>query len=397
MTTDSAIRPSKRVRFDTSVPELQESPQPVTEFISPTQAAISCLEGHVASLQKTTADIFTKLGTEHIRQLAKIHNKETQVKRMETEEKFVPRSARFQFSLHASKSVAEDAAYPEIEKETIELIEDCQEKLKKQITKVTKLEITYAKKENLAAFAKALRIATQIFLVSINDETDPDQVLSNIFNAHANDILTHHAKDTNAFATAYKECHTLTAWPLPAQPPASSQNASPTPDASLARILIAVFATTWQQFLHQHHQNETTKRLRKMEREIFTEDSTTKANEILDMETTATPELLSELINKTVSQELNKRIRITNDLTKKVKKLTGKNVQQRSSSSASNKNKKETKRKTNETKPNQRDRRGDKSNDTSAASNARTKGKPKKQSKPNVKRSTSKNKRSPRK
>jgi hypothetical protein len=89
---------SKRTRFDVSASSKQTD-EPKT----PKAMGANQIKQTPALLQPSIATILSKLGLKQLSLQVKAHNKAYQVTRMETDQDFVPRLARSDFTLQVSK------------------------------------------------------------------------------------------------------------------------------------------------------------------------------------------------------------------------------------------------------------------------------------------------------
>ena len=132
---------AKRTRFDAS------ALSPEDKATTPMASAKKSIEAYCKSLQPEIATILSRLGLEILSLLQNYHHRSTQVKKIEDEITFIPRSARVNFTLNMSKEVETDTEYIRLQKETVTLISTFQTSLKAKIVEVAKLEMKNLKKK----------------------------------------------------------------------------------------------------------------------------------------------------------------------------------------------------------------------------------------------------------
>ena len=107
---------------------------------APLEVAVEQITVHVASLQSQLATILGRAAKSHLTSLSKLHHKKIQLTKMEEDNDFVPRSARLQFTLKASKLTEQSDELTTLQDETKTLVGEFQTSLKEKIVKATKIE-----------------------------------------------------------------------------------------------------------------------------------------------------------------------------------------------------------------------------------------------------------------
>ena len=345
-----STNPAKRTRFDAS------AISPTDRAATSMAAAKQALEVHCASLQPEIATILTKLGLERLQLLHKLAHKTTQVSKIEDDPEFIPRSARIQFALSASKSVEEDAEYKRLKDETSELVTNFQAALKTKILAVAKLEVSHLKTKLRTEFARSFRLAIDACLICENTtpQLSTDQIANTLLNEHTDQLLTHLELSLDEFRTIYTRTHTLTILPTPIAlriperaltNTARNQNQNLPPQATLLaitkifRTIDSTLLSPWSTYLDVKKRNDVSLRLKKLSDTHFTTSATDEASMIIDSEPSADPQLIKDLIQKQVTTA-------TKALQSEIKSLRSQlpthkapKNSQRGSSRASNKNK----------------------------------------------------------
>ena len=111
-----------------------------TAATTPMGKAKATIQASVESLRPELATILTRLGNEYILCLHKEYSKSEQVTKLETNDDYIPISARVKFSLQNSKLVEQEEDYKTLVAETNDLVEAFQKNLKSKILAATKLE-----------------------------------------------------------------------------------------------------------------------------------------------------------------------------------------------------------------------------------------------------------------
>ena len=100
-----------------------------TAATTPMGKAKARIQASVESLRPELASIFTRLGNEYILCLHKEYSKSEQVNKLETDDDYIPISARVKFSLRNSKLVEQEEDYITLVSETNDLVTTFQKDL----------------------------------------------------------------------------------------------------------------------------------------------------------------------------------------------------------------------------------------------------------------------------
>jgi hypothetical protein len=337
--------PAKRTRFDAS------ALAPADKAIPPMAAARQSLHAHCASLQPEIATILSKLGLERLQNLHKFSHKGIQAQKIEDDADFIPRSARVNFALVASKLVEQDAEYTRLSDETTAIVTTFQAALKTKILEVAKLEVSTLKTKLGSDFAVSLRLSVQACLLCEPNtlHLDTDQVVNTLLQEYSAVLLAHLDLDLGTFRAVYKRAHTLLTLPaalplvLPDPIPAHLVHTLPTQAtlqvlAKVHRTLETTFLTPWSIYLDVQARNAISLQLKKLGDTHFTATATDVAAMAVDAEGAVEPQLIKDLIQTQVTVA-------TRSLQSELKALRSQLSQQtknsqRGSSRASNKNKK---------------------------------------------------------
>jgi hypothetical protein len=166
----------KRTRFDAS------ALCPSDKATTPMVLARLSLQTHCASLQPEIATILSKLGLERLQVLHKLSHKSIQAKTIEDDPEFIPRSARVNFALSASKLVEQDAEYTRLVDETSTLVTTFQSALKTKILAIAQLEVLTLQKQLCSDFATSLHLSVKACLICEQSilQLDVDQVVNTL-------------------------------------------------------------------------------------------------------------------------------------------------------------------------------------------------------------------------
>jgi hypothetical protein len=356
--TDSIESPrNQRVRFDaTSAQAGTGDPTRATQ--TPIALADSFVKKHVMSLQPQLASILEKLGLQHVALLHKLQNKKVQITRMEGDEEFIPRSARIDFGFHMSKRAEERPEFLALQEETNSHITDFRKFLRQQIIKATRIEMTTLTEEIQVGYSKAIRLATEAFLVS--DDTCSSQpglvhsAVSTMMDAKHEILLRHSTFDSYAaFCECYKRTHNIPTFPI-ARPTAAanrtatgnsrffaggasssqtnnSGSATPPPTHNLleldkiSRALESVFVTPFDEYIKQCKKNAISLHLKKISTAHFHGEATDATQMELDREPAIDRSQLQSLIKKHTQAETKNLSQEVMKLQQKLKNLESKN------------------------------------------------------------------------
>ena len=89
-------------------------------LVSPLQEATTAIDNQLMTLhQDNLAPILKHIAIEHLRIRAKLFTKQQQLKKLESDDALIPRSAKLNFTLSVSKGTAETTKFATLKKETV--------------------------------------------------------------------------------------------------------------------------------------------------------------------------------------------------------------------------------------------------------------------------------------
>jgi hypothetical protein len=300
--------PAKRTRFDAT------ALTPADKAVTPMASARQSLHSHCASLQPEIATILSKLGIERLQVLHKLSHKSSQAKKIEEDTSFIPRSARVNFALSASKPVEQDVEYTRLVDETQVLISDFQTTLKTKILAVAKLEVSTLKKQLCSDFAIGLRLAVQACLICERStlQLEVDLVVATLLKEYHQQLLAHLDMEPHEFVSLYKRQHTITNWPTPVTlvlPPnanlqhnvALPSQATLTAFAKVHRTLETIFLTPWAVYNDVLNRNAISLQIKELGDKHFATVTTEVTAMLVDSEGAVEPQLLKDFIRLQIS------------------------------------------------------------------------------------------------
>jgi hypothetical protein len=338
--------PAKRTRFDASA--LTSADKAVT----PMALARQSLHSHCASLQPEIATILSKLGLERLQVLHKLSHKSIQAKKIEDDTAFIPRSARVNFALSASKSVEQDEEYTRLVDETCTLVTTFQAALKTKILAVAKLEVTTLKKQLRSEFAISLRLSVQACLICEQSslQLDVDMVVTTLLKEYHTQLLAHLDMEPHAFLVLYKRTHSMATLPspialvLPTNPTLQQNVTLPSQATLLAfakvhRTLDTVFLAPWAVYTDVLTRNEIGLQIKRLSATHFATATTEATAMLVDSEGAVEPQLIKEFIQTQVNTATRALQSELKNLRSQVSAKPASKNTKRGPSRASNKNK----------------------------------------------------------
>ena len=212
MNEDTASR-GKRVRFDNPTSTLNES-QPVT---SPKNTAIQSITDFSTTLPKAIAPIALDIGNEYIDWFTKLHRKTKAYNKMEDDPESFPRSVSKMkdFALRASLETSRTEEFNSLKEETNNIIENFKVTMKKQVLACLRLEIKNLRNHLHEQFVTAVHTFAQAQLVLTQDEEDPHNLITILFELEHDKLLKNIDLTGAAFDSKYQEIHNLDIFPQP--------------------------------------------------------------------------------------------------------------------------------------------------------------------------------------
>jgi len=325
--TDSQELQNKRVRFDMNA--VIPSGTKALAQKTPKSISLAFISTHVESLQLPIATILTKIARDHLDILHKLHHKLSQSQRMESDDDFIPQSARLEFTLNVSKKATEDPKFLTLKENTDIAVAEFRKVLRNSIIEATKIECDIIVDELHRNFVKStFLIATASQLGEGIDNANIHAILSIIFTANNESLLKHTDLELNDYAEIYKEDQAILTFPLQTQASnnstattlspffagAGTVRGQPDPDPppltrgtdSINRLIECILVTPFDRYLEQVKKNKIALSLKKLNLSHYGEKSTADADMRVNDEDAASREQLRELVRKENRSENNK-------------------------------------------------------------------------------------------
>ena len=231
--------PNKRVRFDATASGANPDDD-AGQSKTPLATAILFVRNHLVSLQPPIAEILEEAGIEYIRHQSKMISKHRQIKRFSLDPELIPRSAKSAFSLRVMKRAETDPDMIQVMADIIPIVDQFQQACKSKILLANQIELRILLEESRELFAKALRRATEVFLVADGHNiADTDKIVNTLLDRYHEDLLVHLDSNLHAFREIYNTVNTTTL-PQPFIAPQAQQAAPPQPSfADAARAAAA--------------------------------------------------------------------------------------------------------------------------------------------------------------
>ena len=332
---------NKRVRFD-DPPDLN-TPILLTAGVelSPKASSLLSVRTFAATLQKHLSPIYLSAGLSHIEHLHSWSTKVRQYSKMADDIEFIPRSARLvDFVFHVSKQVEASPEFLGVQAETNVMIADFRLDLKVKVMQTLQIQINLLRESLYKNLAKELFSIVQATLVSKNNKAKPHVIMSSVIYYHYDELMSEFDASKDEFCKLYKELHALPQFPLAnAQPTdadatmqhvpgqtdpstdlvthdtiADEEPPGPAPGQSIAihdrdlartcfQAITSVIRIPHANYFKREEEIEISISLKKLRTETETEDAAAAAKARLDLEESAPPELVKDLIRGQVSAE----------------------------------------------------------------------------------------------
>jgi hypothetical protein len=201
---------SKRTRFDAAASSKADDPK------TPKAMGAGQIKQTIALLQQSIATILSKLVLNHLSLQAKAHNKAYQVTRMETDQDFIPRLARSDFNLKASKEADNTPEFQSLKEATEEIRRQVEQRFKVQVIVATSIDTTVLETQITIDLATSLRVSTKDFLIAaaINEHSIDTAVIT-ILDRHHTALLKCSFASQAEFQEIYKEVAAIATIPPP--------------------------------------------------------------------------------------------------------------------------------------------------------------------------------------
>ena len=336
---------NKRVRFDEPTHPPTDMPKLLTAnaTLTPKAASTQSVRSFAATLRKHLSPILLEAGLSHIENLHKWNTKCSQLQKMKDDDEFIPRSARLgDFEFRVSKQVEASPEFLEVQAATNILMQDFRLALKSQVMKTLKIEINILTERLYENLARECFKIVQATLISDGKIAQPHVIFSTLINNHWEVLLEHFTVSRDEFCSVYKHVFALAEFPLaqtrhlPADADATTlalttgpfndmgqytqadlndqEPPGPAPDQTgaieerdLARScldnIFSTIITPHKLYFSREENIEIDITLKKLKKTTETEDAATSAKARLDLEASAPPELVHDLIRGQVAAE----------------------------------------------------------------------------------------------
>jgi hypothetical protein len=332
----------KRARFDPALQQPSHGTETASRPIAPKGLATSFAKGHVATLHPQVSSILLNLFDDFIALKTQIFNKELQVKKMETNKEFFPRSARIDFRFHLSDDAKALDEYSTLLAATTQEIDGFKAQLKIRITQATQIELFVMRSKLRALAVKAIRITSKAFLIIEDPTTDdvPTDITARavISLLRPSFFAVLYFESTADVIAVYNKQHrtTLEAFQAPAQAQDNSDSivlndanlnpaTGPPPNTTASKIastLKAIFTIAWAQYIDQTQRNAVRLKLRQFTVQALDEPATDAAAMVTNDEPNVDPKIVADMIQAEVSK---KTKHLTTALSKLQNQLASKN------------------------------------------------------------------------
>ena len=321
---------NKRVRF--TAPVSEPSTNLVETSLTPKGQAIRSVRNYASTLRKHLSPIIIMAGETNMTSAHNWTTKSRQLKKMEDDDEFIPRSARIiDFEFRVNKEVENTEEFKSINAETQILMNDFRLNLKKKVMETLALQIKLIRESLINNIIKQLNLIVAAQLLANGKDTSPHLIISYIMHHHHESFLEQTDIEVDEFNSCYKEFHGLATFPLrllvlPEDDDAIIPDAdatAPAPDLvaiDQARTIAlrddattcyaTVFATLCAPkiiYYEQLHSIEIDINLKKLSTTATLEDAAVSAATRMNLEPSAEPELMKDLVRAQVSSE-NKKL-----------------------------------------------------------------------------------------
>ena len=319
---------NKRVRF--TEPTITTSPILKKEgsSLTPKGMALNSVRTFASTLRDTLSPIILNAGETHITLLHKWTTKVRQLKKMEDDDEFIPRSARLvNFDFRVSKEVENSEEFKTVNAETQIIIQDFRIDLKVKVMATLRIEIALIKTSLIENLMKHLNLVTKAKLLTDKKDTNPHLIVSTFMHYHHEDFLPLSDMDLEEFNTAYKKAHALPEYPIPLTQEEmtdhmDANNPALPPDmthhqqyaiklrddaTNYYNTVTSTLSTPVTIYFEKLDSIEIDISLKKLNSTAELEDAAASAQTRMDLEPSAEPELVKDLIRERVASE-NKKL-----------------------------------------------------------------------------------------
>ena len=214
--TNSTTMAMKRARFNFElVSDL--TTQATSKTAPPKGLAESLINKSIASLHPEYATIVGRLGKEHLTLLSKLEHKKKQKQRLIDESAIIPRSARIQFEISASKRAEKTPEFIKLKSDTAATIELYNGKLRDHVVAGLAIEITALTNEIKEHLAEAIHSIVKSHMIVTKDHSNVHVKVDRLMKKYIDSITVNVPTTLKDFNDIYKNVLALANHP-PIQP-----------------------------------------------------------------------------------------------------------------------------------------------------------------------------------
>lgn len=301
----------------------------------PLKAAEDHIKSHTLTLYEGLATLLNEKGRRHLLLSHRLYLKNKNLIRMETDESYIPVSARLNFKLQAWKTAEALPEYTALVTETSDYIKTVQLQLKEQILKNVRLERDAMTRELNKELCQTLFATTELWLVALGkDSSMAHEMVLALLQQHGSAILKHNDLSTEEFTALYRTTMNI--------PPEAQAYAEWVRQRNAIKAgLISVLTTSWDKYLEQQKGNEKCLSLKKKAKESLLSQASDEAAMEIDAEIPANRQLLQDLIQREATKIADKRMNTFRQEIASLKKaISPKNMERGQPHGASGKKKK---------------------------------------------------------
>jgi hypothetical protein len=330
--TPATTSANKRTRFDAT------AQGPTNQVLLPLALATGHVQSHTESLLPEIQGILNKLGIDYIKLCQRADQKFHRIKKMSSDEEYIPNSARLNFELRVSSDAVIDPDFVSLQDDTNALLQQIRLDLKQKVIQAADIDLKVFKTQAANSMASGLYImAKTLLVVSDTPDLNPHKFVNTLLDRNHKSLLLHLDEDLDSFRNLYKTKNAIAVLPNPflqiladtrrattaiaaaapvantqflTQPPAPAHQAHPPADqlhenkvVNMFRIANAICVQAWKSFLDATLAQERRLALKKINQDLLTTAATKDAQMDIDGQPTLDSHTINDLINKKTSQQ----------------------------------------------------------------------------------------------
>ena len=367
---------TKRVRIDDAQQNTDKTSPANSDKVSPTAKAKLELERAIASHPIDMQTLLKTVGIDLLALHSKYFNKKNIVKKMTDEQDYIPRSCRVKFNLDASEDTKkrDPQRIQLLSTQAQAVVSQYQSAMKAVILDVSKEEKKTLKNQVNEAICQAFYKITRAHIASLGQTADTTQMLMNLLEHQDTEKLLQYniGLSTAQFKQLYKRVHSIQDdLPQPvelapnhhdeamqAQVVIANQAQWDRPDMKtlpqLAQLLESAIYLPYHTFITQHSENQRLAELKKVSKEIMTNEATDATAMLVDDETPMNAQQMQDVIKQevkkatqTLQQQLSQQNKLLQQAIQSSKSKKQQRGQSRSTGASSKKKSKPKKGNTN--------------------------------------------------